>query len=136
MRPASANSSRRREIQHGFSLLEVLVALVIMAMSLSVLYQTLGGSVRGVTVSDERTRASLIAESLFSMYEVVPPEGVNVSGVSDGRFAWSVVSEPSAVQVETPAWELHRLTVEVASLGSDRERVLRLWTLRPVRQQP
>jgi len=58
-----------RRPQHGFSLLEVLVALAILAMSLGVLYQAAGGSVRNVQTVEHRMRAILLAQSLLQMYD-------------------------------------------------------------------
>lgn len=121
----------RRFSQGGFSLLEVLVAFVIMGMSLGVLYHAIGGSVRGFSASEGQTRAALIAESLLASHEVVPEQGIDLAGRHDERFSWRVYSEPFDASIESAPWELHRLHVEVfwGEGGSSR---IYLWSLRPV----
>lgn len=118
--------------QAGFSLIEVLVAFSIMALSLGVLYQSLGGSVRGVSEADHYTRAVLLAESVLSKYDYVPPEGLGAEGKSPDGFTWSLHSSPLApLDGRLDAWRLHGLTVVISWGEPARERSFHLFSVRP-----
>lgn len=83
-------------LQRGFSLIEVLVAFSIMAMSVGLLYRILAGSARDVQVLDTQLQASVLAQSLLSMRDSVPPEGWVQAG-SNGPFEWRVRSTPYSI---------------------------------------
>lgn len=80
-------------LQRGFSLIEVLVAFSIMALSVGLLYRILAGSVRDVQALDTQLQASVLAQSLLSLKDFVPPEGWLQAG-SSGPFEWRVTSAP------------------------------------------
>lgn len=110
----------------GFSLVEVLVAFAIMGLSLGVLYQTLGGSMRASAAADTRTRAVLLAESILARYPSVPPSGVQDEGV-EAEFGWRISSSSvPALEGQPDAWNLHLLAVEVSwsRHGADRYRLV------------
>lgn len=128
---AIANGSARRAApQCGFSLLELLVAFSIMAMSLAALYHAVGTSVRGFSAAERHVKAALLAESLLALHDVVPAEGVQLTGTQGADFAWALSSAPAQLSIEHPAWELHRVEVEVCWDDRGRARCFRLATLR------
>lgn len=113
----------------GFTLLEVVVALAIMAIALGVLYRAVGGGVRTVGDLSAYSRAVAVGESVLQMRDSVPAEGWNESGQWEG-FRWSVASAPyeSGSDAGVP---LHRVQVDVAWSDGLRDRTFSLVSLRP-----
>ena len=77
----------------GFSLIEMLVALVILSLSLGVLYQAAMGATRNVRVASEYTDAVMLAESMLNEYRYVPEENFQTQG-GFGDFFWRISSWP------------------------------------------
>ena len=124
----------------GFSLIEMLVALVILSLSLGVLYQAAMGATRNVRVAAEYTDAVMLAESMLAEHSHVTEENFAVSG----RFAqydWQVNSWPATVddgldpeqRVVAPR-ALQYLEVVVSWPGRSAPRDLNLLTVVPLRE--
>lgn len=119
--------------QQGLTLLELLVAFVIMAMALGMLYKASGSSARNIGETASYQRAVFLAESLLASRDVVPAEGWNETGQSAG-FSWQVRTQPYATpasQSNRAAPLLHALDISVAWKERDRARQIELHTLRP-----
>jgi general secretion pathway protein I len=88
----------------GFSLLEVLVAFVILALVGTVLFRLFGASLNNAGAADEYSRAALFAESrLTAAAAVVPLREGSDQGVSeDGRYAWTASVTPYVAPDSTP----------------------------------
>jgi len=112
------------------TLLELLVALTIMALSVTLIYRAVGGSARGVQTIERQTGAMQLAESLLDAFSMVDPGGTHASG-EDGPYRWQVTSEAFAPATSLPetAPPLHHLRIVIES-GSSR---WELDTLRPQR---
>lgn len=136
MAPVAVLSRRRgpgRCRQGGFSLLELLVAFTIMAMSLGLLYQVTGSSVRRLGTLDMQQRAQALAESLLSARDSVDEGGWNESGTSAG-LNWRVISAPfhTPVSARSPgAVGLHEIRLTVSWTDGGAPHQLQLQTLRP-----
>ena len=125
---------QRRYFQRGFSLLELLVAFAIMAMSLGLLYRVAGGSARHVSDVIQQQQAVWLAESLLASRNSVRSDGWNEDGESAG-FKWQVRSSPYVSGVSTPqAVPLHEIRLSVSWTAGSRPGQLDLVTLLPERK--
>ena len=83
----------RRQLarQSGYTLIEVLVAFMILALALAVLMRIFSGGLRNVSVSSDYATATLIAESRLAAagidVSLAPGE---ISGTEGERFEWTV----------------------------------------------
>ncbi len=85
----------------GFSLLEVLVAFVILALTLSVMMRIFSGGLRNATLADDYSRAVLLAESRLAELSVQPLEG-EAGGEFDGKYRWRSTIHPWVDDVGAP----------------------------------
>lgn len=132
--------SRRRH--GGFSLLETLVALVILSLALGALYQAAAGATRNIRVAEQYTRAVALAESMLSEHSYVVEPNVSLAGEFD-EFTWQVLSwpvpDPGQASVEddplltVQGLPLQYLQVWVRWPGPTTQRELDLLTVVPLR---
>lgn len=144
LRPFAASvASGRGRSQRGLTLIEVLVAFVVLALTLGVILQIFSGGLRNARLSDAYTRALLLAESRL---EAVGSEQAVVSGETAGQLGedlrWRVRIQPWAGAIADPlaasappggappARMLYEVQVQVAWQAGGRERSLRLTSLR------
>ena len=79
-----------RRAAAGFSLLEVLVAFVILALVVTALFRLFGGALGNATAADEWTRALLVAQGRLANAAAAEPlrEATEAGTEPDGRIAW------------------------------------------------
>ena len=124
----------------GFSLLEMLVALVILSLSLGSLYQSTTAAIRNVSVADQYTRATMLAESMLASASDLRTEEASVSGTFD-IYRWETTAWPAEnplalgneAGLRGAALQYFRVTVSWPGGQSDRK--VSLLTVVPVRQE-
>lgn len=124
----------RRYHQRGFSLLELLVAFAIMAMSLGLLYRVAGGSARHVSDAVQHQQAAWLAESLLASQSSVRAAGWNEDGETAG-FKWQVRSSPFNSGINTPqVVPMHEIRLSIHWTAGSRPGQIDLVTLLPERK--
>ena len=120
----SGCSSRARGGNKGFSLLEMVVAVAILAMSLGALYQSVAGATKIVRVDEKYAYAVELARSLLADHAVVPTNGLQQAGDTRGGFTWEVnaqaVTLPDSPQLRDG--KLQSITVSVSWSEGDKDR--------------
>lgn len=135
--------THRRRQQRGLSLLELLVAFAIMALSMGLLYRSMGASARTVADMGYQQRATLLAESLLASRESLTAEGWRESGSREG-LDFRVTSAPyvrglaigmsSSLLGDPTAVILHEVEITVSWLDGTRRQALEVRTLLPERK--
>jgi general secretion pathway protein I len=129
--PAAANK------QKGFSLLEILIAFSILAISLGILLKIFSSGVNTAVVAEDYTAAVQIAEGLMAKTGVETPlQPGEDSGLENNKYHWLVevspfVFNPENVDVTTMKAELFKIKV-IVSWGDDgdNDRQVKLTTLK------
>jgi general secretion pathway protein I len=124
-----------RPFSRGFSLIEMLVAMAIMGLALSVLYQSASGATRNVRVSAEYSQALALAESTMEAFSAALFVGKQEAG-EHGSFEWSARAEPLGSMANISAAQrgdsLDVLTLVTVSVAWANERNRREIVLRSV----
>jgi general secretion pathway protein I len=123
--------------QQGFSLLEILIAFSILALSLSILLKIFSAGVNTAVVAEDYTAAVQIAESLMAKTGVETPlqEGQD-SGLENEKYNWQVdVSpfsfNPDNIDTTTTTAVLFKVKVIVSwGNGDANDRQVKLTTLK------
>lgn len=119
----------KRHIQQGFTLLEMLVAFTIMALSLTLVYRVMGANARQAGDLVQRQEALLLAQSLLTQRDSVSPEGWNEAGTR-ARFSWVISSQvQDRLQPELPP--LHEVSIYISWVDSGRQLQQNLRVLLP-----
>ena len=86
----------RRRASRGFTLMEILVAFVVLATAVSVLYRTFSTSIRNVGAIAGYSEAIAIAEAKITARGLEQPlaEGEESGTTEDKRFGWQIAIHP------------------------------------------
>jgi general secretion pathway protein I len=98
--------------QQGFSLLEILIAFSILALSLGILLKIFSAGVNTALVAEDYTAAVQIAESLMAKTGVETPLQVyQASGLENEKYHWLV--EVSPYEFNPEQVDLTAITAEI-----------------------
>jgi len=126
----------------GFSMIEVLVAFVILALVGTALFRLFSGALTNAAVAGDYSRAVLVAESALAEAAGTPPlrDATQSGSADDGRIEWTTRVTPYTAPQANPdagggsellAVQLWRIVAEVRFAGHDgKPRTLTLATLR------
>jgi len=129
-------------LHRGFSLLEVLVAFVILSLVATALFRLFSGALNNASAADDYSRAVLVAESALAEAAAAKPlrEASQTGSVDDGRVTWKTTVAPYSPPgisaelegaAEAMPLRLFRITAEVSfAAPSGRERKFELATTR------
>jgi len=133
---------------NGFSLLEVLVAFVIVSLVATALFRLFSGALGNAAAANEWSRATLVAETRLTIAANAQPlrETSDQGNEGDGRIRWETKVAPYdppntpddiARASETMPTRLYRVSVDVR-FPSDNggERTVSLSTLRLAARTP
>lgn len=119
--------------QQGFSLLEVVVAFAILALSLGVLMQIFAAALNTTALSGEYSRAATLAEARLNAVGVdIPLEPGSYGEALDDGSSWEVFIAPylpEGLPFE-PSMELFLVTATASFGDPERRRRIILTTLR------
>lgn len=102
-------TSSRRSVEHGFTLIEVMVALAVFGLAVLALVRLEGAAVRGAGIIDEATTAQIVARNVAveAMTDAAPPAtGRSDGGEVNGGRAWrwtrqvSPTGDPRVVRID------------------------------------
>jgi general secretion pathway protein I len=130
---------RTRSRQGGFTLIEVVVAFVLLALVLSVSFEIFSTGMARASELDDRARALVVAQSQLASTgaEEAIKEGVTSGTSEDRRFQWTTTvrrADDATLSgdgtIPSSAYALYRVDVHVAWQGGDsRQHAVDLATL-------
>ena len=121
------------KIQNGFTLLEVVVAMSIVALGVVTLFEIFSSGLRLGARSFERTEATAYGREAID--EFLIRRGASEGGASGSfgeRYRWSIQVKtlPESGQFSSTAWDLKEITLQMQYREGAREKELELRTLR------
>ena len=99
--------------QQGFSLLETLVALAVLAIALGVIYQIFGTSLRNMQYAKDYSYAQMLAESKLSeLSKGIPVKEGAYGGDFNDKYSWQMDVAPLPVVSDDGADEVNKFRVD------------------------
>jgi general secretion pathway protein I len=128
-----ASIKRQARSQKGFTLVEVVVAIAILALALGVLLEMIGNGLRGTAQSERMILAGSLARALLAeLGTEIPMRESQSTGEFPGGFRWHVNLQNFGDAGDRQQWPMNAYRVFIAVNWDDgaRERSFTLATLR------
>lgn len=116
----------------GFTLLETLVALSVLAITLGVLYQIFGVSLRNMQHAKDYSYAQMLAESKLSeIGKGIPVTEGNYGGRIGEKYSWTMDIEPISIdQADDRLVHIFKVNFEITWPGNSKNRSIKIDTYR------
>ena len=117
----------------GFSLLETLVALSVLAISLGVIYQIFGTSLRNIQYARDYSYAQMLAESKLSeLGKGIPIVEGSYGGEIGTKYQWNVDVEPAENLTANDSGVVYafRVKFKIAWASNGKDRSIEILTYR------
>lgn len=125
--------------QRGFSLLEVIAAMLLLAIAFGALMKVAGGSIALTRNADDHSQAALWARSLLDTVDLTAPlQAGTTQGRFDDSYRWRLVVSPWNPPGASPDAQvrLFKLDLDVMWGPRLRERSAHFSTLRAMGPEP
>ena len=124
----------RQKLSQGFSLLEVLVAMMVLGIAFSTLFGLISGSMRNVDRLQEYEKLMRMAQMKLNELTMQLNQGLTpgLSGTFDPKYRWQGRLDPLSVEVDPnakPGYSLFRVRLAVQWSGRDHENEFTLETI-------
>ena len=98
--------------EHGFTLIEMLVALAILTIALAVLFGAISDSLDRTRRSKDEAVAASLAQSLLARAQAANPLPAGDSGGSySNGFRWRLHVQPYGGEADAKAWKISAYTI-------------------------
>ena len=135
-----------RRSSAGFTLLEVMLAFVIFALSFATVLEIMAGSMRSVRRANDDTEVALFAQSIIDLVGTeIPIEEGEYSGTGMDRYQWqlgiyiydSVEEDVATLELaEMSGIELYKIVLDVDWDTGRNQRELQFNTIRSILARP
>lgn len=121
-----------RQFNRGMTLIEVLVAFVLLSLSLAVIFHIFAGGMRNARMAEQYSRAVFLAESKLASVGLERALAVGeLGGVSESNLQWRILIEPVDEATRSPSTaaasrRLYQVTVRVGWTEGDKTRQVEL----------
>jgi general secretion pathway protein I len=140
--PRNGGYARGRQSSRGFTLLEVMLAFVVFALSFATVLEIMAGSMRSVRRASDDTQVALLAQSIMDLVGTeIPIEEGQFNGTGMDRYQWRLdiylyeaTDEDIRTQelAEMSGIELYRVDLDINWETGRRERDLHFSTIRSI----